>query len=378
MSSYYDHRLDSKTTLGVGISAPGVYSWHDAPKDYADFTQMYSRWLAGPRPFDPSLSFDAQRDEDELNFRIFGSARPSLADLAAMGWYPNSHPGPLGLWDIQRFDMTGIDPRVAEDGALLNAVIRAARQLAKGVSDIKLPNVPIWLFAALRPEALAERTLSEVWARNIVTDNGALAMLKNTWYSSGSQVTIMDYILISFNNQAYAVQTGATINTGSGAQTTIACAGGVQFANFGATKAITWSYGTANAETWTTASGSPGNIGATSITVGSQTAGAVSHIAGDSIVPQPTTSDNPSSLTNAASSGALPSGDFAYSGAGAGLRQVVISYTFSVATAAGEYTEAYTANATSMAANASASHLIFPPQTINNTTSLAFTLTEKV
>ena len=371
------HALTPSTTLGVGISAPGVYSFHEMPKDYTDFTQMYSRWLAGPTKITPAMSLAEQRAERALNYRVFGKAEPTLSDLERQGWYPNQHPGPLGLWNVQRIDFTGIPE--AADSTLLNQARQAAQQVAAGITDVKLPKS--WsqrIFDALRPEALRERTLSEVWARNVITDNGATAMLKNTWNSAGSTVTIMDYLQIAYGNQAYAVQTGSAITNGSGAQTSIACSGGVQAANFGASVSITWSYGTSSAETCTTGTGTPGNVGATSITITSHTTtSGNTHSAGDFIVNQPTTSDNPSSLSNSASSGALSSGAFTFSGSGAGNRQVAIAYTYATSTTAGAYTECYTCNASSVASNSTASHLIFPPQTINSSTSLALTVTEK-
>lgn len=217
---------------------------------------------------------------------------------------------------------------------------------------------------------------SRLIAENIVTDNGGTALLKNTWNSAGSAVAIMNHILISFANQGCTTQTGATINNASGAQTSIACA--ALPAAIPANATVSWSYGTTNAETWTvTAAGAA--AAATSIPVNSQTtAGGHTHTAGDNIVPIPTVTDNPSSINNVADSGALSAGAFTFSGTGAGNRQVQIVFTFGTGTTAGNYTEAYTANSGTPAAGIYASHLIFPSQTINSTTSLQLTILEKL
>ena len=365
----FDHRLTARTTLGVGIALPVVYAFTDAPKDYDDFCALYARWLTGPVYPDAFASAEQRRAEHALNWRVFGAAEPTLAALDRLGWRPNQHQGPLGLWDVKRLDVTGIPDGLAQerlDDFLHGRISPAELRTRYGTKR-------------MRAEELAERTLSEVWCRNIVTDNGATSLLKNLWNNAGSAVAIMNHLVIAFGNQAYAVQTGAAINNASGAQTSIACSGGVQAAAFGNSVSITWSYGTTNAETWTTGSSAPGNQGATSITVVSQTTvSGHTHSAGDFVVNIPLTSDNPASVSNSADSGALPGGDFTFSGTGAGNRQVQIQFTFSTSTAAGAYTESYTSNAGTIASNSTANHLIFPPQTINSTTSLQLTITEKV
>lgn len=394
MSRVYDHRFSARTTLGVGIAAPVVYAFADQPANYDDFCRMYARWQEGPVVPGSWEAQEVRQREHTLNWRVFGSAAPSLAQLDALGWYPSPRQ-PLGLWRIASVDMSGLPAWVKEDGGLLNALLQTAKaamvQMGERVysstlalADVSLPqgvHPREWgkLLRMLRPEAMAERVLAEIWARNVVTDNGATALLKNLWNSAGSTVAIMNHLVIAQLNQAYAIQTGAAINNASGAQTSITVGGGVQATNFPVSGPITWSYGTTNAETWTTGSSAPGNLGATSITVVSQTTvSGHTHSAGDYVVNNPSTSDNPASVSNSADSGALPGGDFTFSGTGAGNRQVQIQFTFSTSTAAGSYTEAYLSNAGTIASNSTSVHLIFPPQVINSNTSAQFTITEKL
>lgn len=389
MARTYSHRLTPRTTLGVGISAPGVYHWHDAPRDYDDFTRMYSRWLDGP-VYPSAFASDEERTrEHTLNWRVFGSAEPTLADLERVGWQPAQHPGPLGLWQVRSLDMTGIPAEIAEDGALLNGLLYAARDAARrrtrDFADVRLPaglDPRRWpkLLDALRPDAMRERTRSEIWARNCITDTGATAMLKNTWNNAGSAVAIFDHLVIAYGNQGYALLTTAITNGATGV-VSLACAGGIQVAavraeTYSATAGggVIVSYGTANAEGY-----SPTGTnaqGATAIAVTSQTA-AAAHAINDYITENPKVADNPSSVSNSTDSGALSSGAFSFSGAGAGNRQVAIAFTFPTSSPAGAYTDAYTSNAGTIAAGTTASHLIVPPQTINSTTSLSFTATEK-
>ena len=214
--------------------------------------------------------------------------------------------------------------------------------------------------------------IKELWTKNVVTDNGATAMLKNTWNNAGSAIGI-------FNQIAIAAQAGSTtlttaLTNGQTGITSLAVASLPAAIPSGTSLVIGYGGGTTQTVTTSAAAAS----GATSISVTSFTANAA-YAVGTAVVPSPNVSDNPSSVTGAQYSGVLPSGDFTYSGSGAGNRQVVISYTFNGGSfTAGSYTEAYTANANPIVANSTASHLITTPMSLNTNTNLTVTVTEKV
>lgn len=345
------HRLSRTTTLGVGV--PAYFRFHDEARDYQDFVDLYSRYLLGPAEINPYADADEQMRLRRLNWRVWGQAEPKRFGKRAVTWGDPTHPAgsPLGLWDVKRLDTTGIPEEVAAAGG---------------------PTLDAYL-AGLPKEEVAERTLSDLWARNVITDTGATQMLKSTW-NNAVPASVYNYLVIAFGNRSYAVLTTA-LTAGQTAVTSLACSGGIQVVAMPNSSPITVSYGTANAETFTTGA-SAGALGATSIAVASQTS-VNAHSVNDYIVTQPSTSDNPSSVSNSANSGALAAGAFTFSGTGAGNRQVQIQYTFSTSTTAGAYTESYTSNAATIAAGTTGSHLIFPPQTINSTTSLQLTVTEK-
>src|SRR5439155_8841610 len=118
------------------------------------------------------------------------------------------------------------------------------------------------------------------------------------------------------------------------------------------------------------------SLGATSITVTSFTP-SINYPIGTNVVAIPSVTDNPSSVSGSVDSGALSAGAFTYNATtGLGNRNVVISVTFTGTTGnAGTYTEAYTSNAGTIAANSTASHVIFPGFVLNSSTSETITLT---
>lgn len=212
----------------------------------------------------------------------------------------------------------------------------------------------------------------ELWTKNIVTDIGATAMLKNTWNNAGSAISIYNQIAIAAQAGSTTLQTALTNGQTGVTSLTVAALP----ASIPSGTTLTIGYGTGQTQNVTTSS--TASAAATSISVSSFTANAAYAI-GSNIVPVPTTSDNPSSVTGAQYSGALSGGAFTFSGTGAGNRQVVISFTFNGGSfTAGNYTEAYTANAGSIVAGATASHLITTPMALNSTTNLTVTITEKV
>lgn len=233
-------------------------------------------------------------------------------------------------------------------------------------------NGPLGLWCLKTTDRYTGQVLREVWTKNVITDTGATAMLKNTWNNAGSAVSIMNQLAIAANAGSTTLTTALT--NGQTGVTSLAVAALPASIPSGTT--ITIGYGTGQTQNVTTSALAAS--GATSITVTSFTANAAYAI-GSNVVPVPTTSDNPSSVSGAQYSGALASGAYAFSGTGAGNRQVVITYTFNGGSfTAGNYTEAYTCNANPIVAGATASHLITTPMALNTTTNLTLTITEKV
>lgn len=214
--------------------------------------------------------------------------------------------------------------------------------------------------------------LKRIWTKNVVTDNGATAMLKNTWNNAGSAIAIFNQLVVAANAGSTTLQTALT--NGQTGITSLSVAALPASIASGVT--LTLGYGTGQTQNVTTSG--TASAGATSITVTSFTANAAYAI-GSNVVPNPAVSDNPSSSSGAQYSGALSSGAFTFSGSGAGNRSVVVTFTFNGGSfTAGNYTEAFTANANPIVAGATASHLITTPMALNSTTNLTVTVTEKV
>lgn len=224
---------------------------------------------------------------------------------------------------------------------------------------------------------LSDRYTGEVkkrlWTKNIVTDNGATAMLKNNWNNAGSTVAVFNQIAIAANQGSTTLTVALAANaTGVVSISVAALPAAIQSGT-----TLTLGFGTSNTQTVTTSA--LANAGATSISVTSFTVNATGFTVGANVVPVPTAADNPSSVAGAQYSGALAGGAFAFSGSGAGNRQVVITFTYNGGSfTAGNYTEAYTANANPIVAGATASHLITMPMALNLNTNLTVTITEKV
>jgi hypothetical protein len=231
---------------------------------------------------------------------------------------------------------------------------------------------PIGLWELKATNEQTGEIVKRIWAKNVITDTGSTAMLKNTWNNAGSAVSI-------FNQVAVAAQAGSTTLTTAltnGQTGVVSLAVASLPAAIASGSSITIGYGTGTTQVVTTSA--LANSGATSISVTSFTANAAYAI-GSNVVPNPNVSDNPSSVTGAQYSGALAGGAFTFSGTGAGNRQVIIAYTFAAGGfTAGNYTEAYTCNVNPIVAGSTASHLITTPMPLNASTSLTITVTEKV
>lgn len=232
---------------------------------------------------------------------------------------------------------------------------------------------PLGLWCLSLSDRKTGEIFKELWTKNIVTDTGGTAMLKNTWNNAGSAVGIMNQIAIAAQQGSTTLTTALTANaTGVTSLAVAALPAAIPSGTV-----LTLGYGTGNTQNVTTSALAA--LNATSITVTSFTVNATGFTIGSAVVPVPTTSDNPSSVTGAQYSGALSSGAFTFSGTGAGNRQVVISFTFNGGSfTAGNYTEAYTCNANPIVAASTASHLITTPMSLNTNTNLTVTITEKV
>lgn len=213
---------------------------------------------------------------------------------------------------------------------------------------------------------------SRMIIKNVITDNGAISMLKNTWNSSGGAVNIFSHVVISPNG----CSTKLTSATGTSPITSIAVTAlPAAIAN---SATMTIGYNGSNPATITINNSGGYSTGATSLTVNSFTP-AINYPVGTDVVAIPSVTDNPSSVSGTVDSGALSSGAFTFNATtGLGNRNVVISVTFTGTTGnAGTYTEAYTSNAGTIAANSTASHVIFPGFVLNSSTNETITLTER-
>jgi len=207
-------------------------------------------------------------------------------------------------------------------------------------------------------------------AKNIITDNGGISLLKNLWNNAGSAVGIMNHMVISPNGVAVSL----TAATGTSAITSISVTALQAALPTGSTLVI--GYGGATTQTITTTG--TNSLGATSITVSSFTP-TINYPIGTNVVANPVVTDNPASVSGTVDSGALSAGAFTFTAtSGTGNRKVDIVVTYTGSTGnAGNYTEAYTSNAGTIASNSTASHVIFPQFSLGTGLSETVTCTEK-
>lgn len=234
-------------------------------------------------------------------------------------------------------------------------------------------NGPLGLWCIKVSNRKTNEVTKEIWAKNVVTDNGAIAMLKNNWNNAAGAVAIFNQIALAANAGSTTLTTALAAN----ATGVVSIAVAALPAAIASGTTITLGYGGVDPQNVTTSAAAVS--GATSVSVTSFTVNSTGFAVGANVVPVPTTSDNPSSVIGAQYSGVLIAGDFVYSGTGANNRQVVISYTFSGASfTAGNYTEAYTTNANPIVANSTATHLITTPMALNSNTNVTVDITEKI
>src|SRR2546430_31272 len=133
-------------------------------------------------------------------------------------------------------------------------------------------------------------------AKNVITDNGGISLLKNLWNSAGSAVAIGSHVTVSPNGFA----TKLTVASGTSPITTLSVQALVNGLANGST--MTLGYGGATPQTVTL--NAIANAGNTSLTVVSFTPSANFPI-GTDIVAIPSVTDNPSSVSGTVDSGAL-------------------------------------------------------------------------
>lgn len=220
--------------------------------------------------------------------------------------------------------------------------------------------------------------IQEAWLSNVLTDTGATAAWKNLINSSGSAVSIYNQIAITTAAGVTTLQSALTNGQSGITSLTVAALPGT------IASGTTLTLGAGSGTTQNVTTSALASAGATSISVTSFTASAAFAI-GTNVAPNPTTSDNPSSLSGTVSySGALSAGAFTFSGTGAGNRQVQVQYTFSTtgspAATAANYTEAWLVNTNPVSGTGqTAVHLIFSAaQAISSSSQLQCTIIEKL
>lgn len=221
-------------------------------------------------------------------------------------------------------------------------------------------------------DKLTGKVNQRIWVPNVITDNGGISMLKNTFNNAGSAVSIFNHVVISPNG----CSTKLTATTGTSPITTLSVQALLAPISNGAT--MTLGFNGTNPTTVTINNSGGYAIGATSLTVNSFTP-PINFPVGTDLVANPSVTDNPSSVSGTVDSGALSSGNFTFNATtGTGNRNVVIVVTFNGTTGnAGTYSEAYTSNAGTIASNSTASHAIFPGFVLNSGSNEQLTLTEK-
>lgn len=236
------------------------------------------------------------------------------------------------------------------------------------VVRIAKPHQCLWQFENW--DALTGEVYERSIAKNVITDNGGISLLKNLWNSSGSAVTIMNHVVVSPNGACSKL----TAATGTSPITTLSINALPAALSNGAT--LTLGYGGGNAQTVTL--NASASSGATSLTVVSFTP-AINFPIGTDICAIPSVTDNPSSVSGTVDSGALAGGAFTYNAtSGTGNRNVVIVATINGTSGnAGTYTEAYTSNNATIGTGTTASHVIFPGFVLNASSNEQLTITEK-
>lgn len=209
---------------------------------------------------------------------------------------------------------------------------------------------------------------------NLITDIGAISMLKNTYYSSGGQVPIFQYVALAQGTASTQLATALSTSTPATSIAVNALPAGSAIV---VGQQIILTSG-ANTQTVTCAT-SGAAAGATSVTVTSFTPN-FNYPVGTAVQPQPAFADNPSSLVSATYVG-LSSGAFTYTPTtGNGNRQVAFTASFTGTSGnAGTYTEAWICNTNPVAStNQTSNHLVFAQTALTNGGVLQLSFVERL
>lgn len=221
----------------------------------------------------------------------------------------------------------------------------------------------------------------EQWIKNSLTDTFASNIWQKSINASVTAFTPYNVIAISsagpVTTLSSAITSGATVTSLSVNALPGALGSGVS---------IVVGAGTGQTQTFVTSASA--SAGATSISVTSATANA-NYAAGSNVSPASAPTTDITSLSGtSAYTNALSSGNFSFSGSGAGNRAVTVtnnpsnlfSTTGSPAASAANYTDAYLVNTNPVA---SASHVavhiyFYAPASVNSSSSLRVDITEKI
>ncbi len=237
---------------------------------------------------------------------------------------------------------------------------------------------PVGLWRVCSQDKKTGEILAEQWLENIITDTGGLALWQRLTGIATSLPAAFNQLVVTTNAGVTTLTTA--LSNGQSGITSLAVAALPGAIASGVSLVI----GAGGSQTQTVTTSGSASAGATSISVNSFTANAAYAI-GTNVAPQPSTSDNPSSLGGTtATSGTLTTSTNTYSGTGAGNRQMQIAYTFSTTgtpnAATANYTEAWLVNTYPVTGTGqTAIHVIFnAPMAVNSTSTGPITIVEKI
>ncbi|MGH2478188.1 MAG: hypothetical protein ACRDHW_00815 [Ktedonobacteraceae bacterium] len=190
--------------------------------------------------------------------------------------------------------------------------------------------------------------LERLWNLNVVTDAGAISLLKRGCNSAGATLPNLFNQIAMTNGSGSTTLTTALTNgqTGITSLAVAALPAAIPATTGGVATQLTIGFGSGQTQIVTVSAGAA--AGATSISVVSFTSNAAYGI-GTAVVPLPTVAEDPSALVGSlvSYSGALPTGAFTFTPTtGAGNRTDVATFQFTVAggTSVGNYTDFWLVN----------------------------------
>lgn len=190
--------------------------------------------------------------------------------------------------------------------------------------------------------------LERLWNMNVVTDAGAISLLKRGCNSAGATLPNL-FNQIAMTNGSGSTTLTTALTNGQTNITSLAVAAlpaAIPATTGGVATQVTIGFGSAQTQVVTLSGGA--SAGATSISVNSFTANAAYGI-GTAVVPLPNVAEDPSSLvgTLVSYSGALSTGAFTFTPtSGAGNRTDLVTFQFTTAggTSVGNYTDFWIVN----------------------------------